>query len=380
MFGIYLILFLILTLPILLRGINHAGNNRKMYCILVFGAMFLFAALRGSSVGIDNANRYSNYTEMCRLDFAKAFRFMLEKNKYQYGYAFTTVILSRIIPSAHFIMLIFDGFVLFTVGLFFYRHAEDITIASLMYFSFAFSASLNITRQYLACAFFIWAIEMILRNKRIESILFLAAAALLHTASVILFASIYFIFSDFRLTRKKLLFVSTVAVLAFIFFDEISQFVVKRFLPQYSWYLRGSWAVGDVEFSILWLIIYIVIGVGLLLCIKPNHQGIAAENYIYQPNGSIVREKMFFISSIFYVIYALLSMLTSKVWIISRLEAFFEIGYYFTVGNVIKRIPNVSNGTKRIIRSVFIAGMSVWAILMFKQDGHGLFPYVFFWE
>lgn len=381
MAGIIIILGLILLFPAPIGIDEEKMSKRKTYCWIVFGAMFLFAALRGASVAIDNAHRYQFYMEAFQYGFTDSLRFLLQNSKGEVGHALVVWLISIIVPNPHIITMIFDGFILYTFGRFFYRYAEDLKIAALMYFGFSFSASLNITRQYIACAIFLWAIEYILKNKILKSVILIAVASIFHASAVVLFAIYFLYIFGFRITKWVLIVLSLGAVGIFFAFDQLSNFIVNRYLPQYSWYLRGTWAVGDQEFSVLWLTIYILLGFALFLCIKDvrhtEKDGTLLSQSLLNENE---REKMFFIASVFYLVYALISMLTSEVWFFGRMKIFFCIGFYLTVGNIFIRFPYLRAREKVFLRLAFLIGMAVWTILMFRTDGNGLFPYVFFWE
>lgn len=382
MIGIIIILGIILLTPAPVGIDRNKMRRRKYYCIFTFGAMYLFAALRGENVAIDNVHRYLFYSQLCSLNVSDGLRYSIQNCDGQYGYGITTWFLSRVLFSPHLISMVYDGFICYTFARFFYRHAEDVKIAALMYFAFSFSASLNVTRQFIACAFFIWAIECIVTNRLKWSVSLIIIATLFHTTAIALFCVYGLLFINFKISRKILVLISLIAVAVFFLFEEISEYLIRRFLPRYSWYLHGRWAVGEKSFSILWLIIYTVIAIGLFMCLRKDKSHALSD--IISVNGMAIvnteKDKLFCLTSIFYLVYALISLLTSKVWILGRLKTFFSIGYYLTVGNVFIRLPYLSTRSKAGVRVLFILGMAAWTVLIYRADGNGLFPYQFFWE
>lgn len=376
MIGIIIILLLILSSNLLLGNIDGYGQKRKIYCFITFGSMFLFAALRGPSVAMDTASRYKLYSTVCDLKLMDAFSYIASiKDGGEIGYAISVTLLSRLFPSPYLINLCWDLFIVVTFGVFFYHYAEDLKISVLMYFAFAFASSLNATRQFVATAFFVWAIMSIARQKYVRSILLIGIATMFHTSAVFLFAIYLLKLFDYRLTKKLILLISGGSILFFFLFDTLSVQIMERFFPQYWWYLYGSWAIGDQQFSMLWLTIYSFMA--LILFFE-----IGNENKAPSFEGEAVsgQEKVTCIAIVTFLIYALIGMLASKVWFMTRLRAYVVLGYCLSAGIMLNRLNIFNNNSKRILRTIFIVLMSIWAVQMFKTDGHGLFPYEFIWD
>lgn len=380
MIGIVAILLIILLGDAFLGNINEINQKRKRYCIAVFGAMLLFAGLRGPSVAIDTASRYSMFSTVCKMGFLDAFEYMRSlRNGSEIGYSFFISLISRILSTPYLLNLTLDLFVIITFAYFFYHYAEDLKIACLMYFSFAFSSSLNITRQYVAAAFFIWAVICIIRGKKIRSMLLIAIATSFHTSAVFLFAIYLLYLVNFRVTKKLLVLTTGISVAFFYFFDIVSFAVMQRFFPQYWWYLSGDWAVGNQEFSLLWLVIYSIMGIILFFELDDD-----ASIDMQTETGYLSRynqkQMVFGLATICFVIYALIAMLRSKVWILSRLGIYVGFGYYLSAGNMFNRLNIVNYRSRRLIRAIFILLLSIWCIMMYRTDGNRLFPYVFIWD
>ena len=376
MIGIFLILLLILSGDFFLGSIKDHGQNRKLYCLLTFGSMFLFAALRGPSVAIDTASRYNMYSTVCSLKLMDAFSYTASlKDGVELGYAISVVLLSRVLPNPYLINLCWDLFIIVTFCVFFYRYAVDLKISVLMYFAFAFASSLNATRQFVATAFFIWAIMSIVEQKNVRSFVLIGIATTFHTSAVFLFAIFLLKLFDYRLTKKLVLLITGGCVLFFLLFDTLSVQIMERFFPQYWWYLYGSWAVGNEQFSVLWLAIYFIIA--LILFFETGN-----EKKAISLNGEKIscQEKVNCIAVIAFIIYALIGMLASKVWFMTRLRIYVVFGYCFSVGIMFNRLNLFNDRSKKILRTTFIILMSIWAVQMFITDGHGLFPYKFIWD
>lgn len=338
--------------------------------------MFLFAALRGPSVAIDTASRYEMYSNVCDLNLTDAFLYIVStRDGGEFAHAISVALISRVFPSPYLINLCFDLFIIVTFGIFFYHYAEDIKISVLMYFAFAFASSLNITRQFVATAIFIWAIMSIVKQKYIRSIVFIGIATMFHTSAVFLFAIFLLKLFDYRLTKKLILLITGGCVLFFLLFDTLSVQIMERFFPQYWWYLHGSWAVGNEQFSVLWLTIYSFMALILFFEIGNENKALSLEGETVSS-----QEKVSCIAIVAFLIYSMIGMLASKVWFITRLRAYVVFGYCFSAGIMFNRLNIFNYRSKKILRTIFIVLMSIWAIQMFITDSHGLFPYEFIWD
>lgn len=373
MVGYIGILLLIVGGGMFIPKLSTNQRNKKIYMLLVFGAMLLFALLRGENVGIDHANRYRTVRLLAGYDW-KTFWQYLSLQTEEYGYKIAIWLMTRVFPSPYFVGLVWDTFIITTFGIFFYRYSEDIVVTSLMYAAFVFSAEMNITRQYIAAAIFLWVIHAILKKKYWRSVILIVIAMLFHSSALILFGAYILMAFRYRMTKKIFVVTVLVAVGGFLAFDSISQWFVTIF-PQYENYLRGSWAVGDVSFSVLWLCIYSTLAILAMVCL-PKH----AYDYDRSMGDDDQAYKMQSLVTFFFILYATTSLLTSKIWFVSRMNVYFIFAYCMIIPIVINRLKFIEKNTMRFFRGAFILGLSAWAVLMFRQNGHGILPYEFFWN
>lgn len=363
MTGYILILLVILLGGINAEKINTSQKKKKNFIIVVFGLMILFAVLRDYSVGIDYSNRLLSMQQLFSYNFS-TLRYYME-NVHQEEYLYTVYIwsVSRVIPSPWFLNSVMDVFVLGTFGWFFYRYSKDVTIASLMFAAFVFTATLNVTRQYVAAAFFLIALHLMIQKKPKRAIIPLIAASLVHTSAVLLFAFYAVYWMGFSINRKKLFLFLTVAVVGFFSFDVILDWFVNSF-PQYAYAIKG-WGVGEGSFSVLWFGIYSILFAVLFFTLPKKQDGISDS-----VTGAV---------SISFVLYALFGMLMSVIWFVHRVQVYFIFGYCMIIPIIIHQFP-MEEKSKKTVSIIFKVGLLLWAILMFMQDGHGILPYRFIWD
>lgn len=373
MIGYIWILLLIVGGGLLFPNLNTNKRNRKLYIYLVFGTILLYVILRGENVGIDNANRYRTVRLLAEYDW-NAFSEYLSTQTEEHLYTIILWLITRLIPSPHFVGVVWDVFIILTFAFFFYCYSEDLVLSNLMYAAFVFAAEMNTTRQYIAAAIFLWVIIAVLNKRYILSFILILISMTFHASALVLFIVYALIPLKYQMTKTSFTITICAALSGFFAFDIIANMFVSYF-PQYSWYLRGAWAVGDKSFSVLWLGIYSILALLAMLCLPGRSKALTTE--------AVVIDEKYKIQSIvtfFFAIYATTSLLTSKVWFVSRMNVYFVFAYCMVISVIFNRLPFFTKRSVRLLRGVFIAGLFVWAIMMLRQNAHGILPYEFFWE
>ena len=236
-----------------------------------------------------------------------------------------------------------------------------------MFVTFAFSASLNVTRQYVAASFFLIALHFLIQKMPLKALLPLLLATFIHSSAVILFV-IYIIYViGFNLTRKKVLCFLLGTIAFFFAFDIILDVFVQIF-PQYEYALSG-WTVGDQNFSFLWLFIYLFLFC-LIYLLLPRQKNEC--NHCLQSNsaGMIVIGFMF---------YAVLDLLKSELDFVHRVQVYFIFGFCMILPEIFHSL-NLERKSKSAMIIFLKLGVMAWAIFVFAQDGHGILPYDFIWN
>lgn len=366
MLGYIFVLSVIFIGGIVSEEVNSSKRNKKLFLFLVFSILILFAVLRDYSVGIDYINRVKQMEYLFKLDFSELLQYTSEVQDGEYLYTIYIWLISRIIPSPWLINIIMDIFILSTFAWFFYKYSKDVTIATLMFVAFAFAGVLNTTRQYVAVSFFLIALDLLLKNKPGKALIPLIIATFIHQSAIVLFFIYLLYFVGFNLTRRKMIVLLTAVVAFFFLFDTLIEIFISYF-PSY-YYAQYSWAMGEVEFSFLWLIIYVTLFV-LSYNTIPKKSLVSKDAWENENGitGLII---------ICYMLYATIGLLQSKMWFVSRMQMYFSFGYYMIVPEFFYR-AKTDRKSKKILELLFMAGMTVWAFLMFKQDGHGILPYEF---
>lgn len=377
----YIAIILLIVSGAFISDLNQVDKKKKTFTILVFGSIFLYAALRNETVGIDHWNRYVHEQIIFRWDAEQLLSFLkgessllnlsLEEGIGERGYYAIIWFVSRLIPSSHFIGMIWDGFIIYSFGRFFYKYSSDIVTSSLMYMCFVFAFEMNVTRQFIAAAILLWIFEALMSKKYKRAVLLFILAFLFHDAAMLMLIAFIPFVLKIEITPSKFTLLVLCTVAGFFLFDFIT-ILFTRYFPQYTNYLTSEWAVGDVEFSFKWLAIYLLIISCLFLYIHKNKK----HNDL---NNDLERKTFNFISYNF-VLYAAIDLLKSEIWFISRINIFFLFAYCMVVSFVVSKTPYFTKKSLFVIRMMVIVVLVIWGVSVFENNGHGILPYEFFWE
>lgn len=332
----------------------------------MFGMMALFAVLRSYDVAIDYSNRVNQMYQLFKMGLAELLEYTERVQDGEYLYTLFIWGVSRVFPVPWLINGIMDIFVLSTFGWFIGKYSKDVTFSTLMYLAFVFAASLNITRQYVATAFFLIALHLLLQKKPIKALIPMVIAVLFHVSAILLFAVYALYFIGFKINRTKLVLMLILTFGLFFTFDLLFDLFLHYF-PQYS-YALGKWAVGDQSFSFLWLAIYTVMFVCLFIAVPSFRK--EKNNITVEVSGLV---------SISFMLYALINLLQSELWFVSRLNAYFIFGYCMVIPEIIDGFK-LQPQTRLLVNMILKTGIALWAVSMFLQNTHEILPYQFIWD
>ena len=350
--------------------INQSPKKKKTYLIVVFGMMILFAVLRGYNVGIDYSNRVDQMELLRHMSFKEMTAYSESTMHGQDLYVSLVWLGLQVFRAPWFVNGLMDVFVLSVFGWFFYRYSKDVTIATPMFLVTTFAATMNITRQYIAAALFLIALHFLMQKHPVKAAIPLALAALSHSSAFILFLFYIIYFIGFRCSKKKLILLLAIAFAGFALFDIlITQFI--KWFPQYS-YAWNDWAVGDYELSLVWLAIYAILFLGLFIATPSSHQ-------VSNTEEGTQRSEVAGMVAVAFVLFAVLEILKTRMWFVSRMQVYFMFGYHMIVPEILPgiRLNAKAQMTLGVLLKVLLVA---WGINVFRHNAHGILPYAFIWQ
>ncbi len=354
------------------KRINGSKTNRILYLGVVFGGMILFAVLRGYDVAIDYGNRVRSMNLIFEMNFQEFMVYTREEANSQYLYTAFVWLVSRVFPFPWLINSLMDIFVLTTFAWFFYRYSKDVTVSSIMFLTFTFASTLNITRQFVAAAILLIAFHLMIQKKPVKALIVILIAFLVHSSAILMLVMFALYIFDFKLTKSRLLLLLIATAVMFVAFDLIVQLFVQLF-PKYE-YVFGEWATGDIGFSLIWTTFYVLLFIGVVLTTPSKiKKSLMAKKADTELAASCINVAG-------YMAYVLISLLKVKMWFISRLLTYFMFGYCMIIPEIMSRFNKIDKHIKALIVLALKVIFVLWGIITTYQDPHGLFPYRFIWE
>ena len=218
----------------------------------------LLTAARAFSVGTDTLN-YVHSANSIQRDYSSLLSIF---NGYyiEPGYGALEYICMKWLGDVHFIFLI-EGLVLL-IGVFSFIHNFEgkvsIPLSFLVFFSFYFSSSLNISRQYLSVGIGLFAAKYLLENKKIPYFVCCAIASLFHSTGLLLFFSYFvwiYLFNSERKASftKKVLVITIGMMILCILIRPITMLLISLGLipAKYINFLHDSEATSTFSYIIL---------------------------------------------------------------------------------------------------------------------------------
>lgn len=327
--------------------------SRRVCIIGSFTVLFLFAAFRGLTVGIDTLN-YVEKFELIRSHSFLDILTSLYTERIEFGYALLNKLVSLIIPSSRAVIILSAGLICAGMAHAILRYTdEDITPVMLFVCSGLYLASFNVTRQVLACVllFNAWGA---LTEKRYKLSLGLWFAAFSCHLFSVCFAAVYF-FWFFRRNKRLVtaaFLISLVMCLNYQFFIDILASLTNAFSyldnsrPKTS--AGGIWALWAVE-------------LGLCAFFSLYYYAFKPVNRILPMPQELRTHENFICIPIFVIYYVLFSYLGTRFNYLDRIGLFFQpfmIPLFLSGGKFLR-------SWNPVLHKIYLVGMHVCFVFYF---------------
>lgn len=338
------------------KGIYDNKVRRRQVLIMGF-ALFLFAALRSYTVGIDVENYYY---PMYESGAGKSLREWCESNSYRDpGFYIMVGLLQAVHLNPQALLAVVGAFVAFGFSYFTYHEKGNALLFFMMFIGFRlFPFTLSGLRQAMAMSFIFIAYIKLKEGKELPYIFLTLIAATFHI-SALLFLLAY----PITLVRKTyiiLIVVLGISLVNYLTGGAVATKVASLFFnDRFSGYLSRS---QDMAFDgsatlFIYLVIYFI---SLLFYRKMEHD-----------DGSFYRDFNVLTLGIFFSILG------------QSMDNVFRIAYYF----IYPMYPIFSNVLSSLLRNRQAAGivgffvsLLLAAQYLYLGPGAGTDPYLFYWE
>ena len=354
--AIYLLLFL--TIPIL----SMLTKDRKVLVIIICAEMWILAALRSETLGVDvdlYKIMYNFWTQYSFREMILSTRFIIGHKvgfPQESGFVWFAWLCAKAGLSFHSFLVVHSTICIAALGRFMYKYAEDSSLSLAIVLSFGLLGTFFcILRQALALVVLMFSVEPIKKRQFFRFMVVNCAAVLFHRAALI-FLPVYFIYK-IRIT-KRTLFVSVCALMAWLAVIPLLYPIVGRLLRMLGkmHYNLSSFTMNNM------IILFIVLFVLLLFLVR---------NYDFYEKPEHRLSTWVFILAIATETVSLYVPAISRI-AISLLFPFATIA----IGDGIAEQKLLLN--KRILRLSYYVVFLLFFALTLSQSGYS--PYIPFWK
>lgn len=333
--------------------------NRWFYFSILFLLFFVIASFRAINIGNDT----QEYFRIFRLiSSSNSLTIAIGLTRYEIGYITLNYIISRFTSNFSVLLCLVSAFYLFSVFRFIKKYASKIGIVVILCFTFfMFYDVMNIIRQCISVAIFLFAIDYLLDRKFVKYFCLIILATFFQSISLVLLL-IYFIpKADFKKAKDLVKWIFVV-VIALIILGSLSRIVGVVF-PYFAHYFTTEYAEGGVRSASL---VFFLIRIGIVV-------------FVWLLGGFRTNQDLDIKSNIFMqmmLLDCLIAGMSISFNILDRIENFFCLGYIIAISNGITRIKRSNQILADVIIIIF-SFIYMTILLIYRSNWYGLFPYQF---
>ncbi|QCT71200.1 EpsG family protein [Eubacterium sp. AM05-23] len=347
---------------LILLSLLYNPNNKiskKFYIAFVFIIFFILATFRAIDIGNDTQEYYRVF-ELIRLksSLTQAINF----TRYEIGYVVLNYLVGKVTSNFSVVLAIVASFYLISVLRFIRKYAVSVSNVIILSFTFSmFYDVMNITRQCISVAIFLFAVDYLIERKAIKYFSLVVVASLFQTMSIVLLLLYFSPKTDFQKASDVVKWIGIIGI-ALIALGYITQ-IVQYLFPYYAHYFNTSYAEGGAR-SASFLFFIIRIGIVVFIWLLDGFKDF--KNFNNEKN-------VFFQLMLLDCIVAAMSISFNM---LDRFENFFCLGFIITISNTIGSFKK----NKRIFANfmvIFLSFIYITIFLIFRSNWYGLFPYHF---
>lgn len=216
--------------------LNTKRYDRKAFVVIVSIQIFLLMALRSTTVGTDTWNYENNYTEVRTMEmyswgniFHNLFHNSGTYSGRDAGFYIIFKFFSTIIPSFRIFLCIESLFIVYSIGRFMYRYADDLFLSYIIYDAFFLSFFFSAMRQSIAiCLVTFWGYELIRKKYFWRYLILCLICMTIHTSAIIALPFYFFCNKRCRQNSKSIKYVVALVISAvFAFLTGLVQSLIS---------------------------------------------------------------------------------------------------------------------------------------------------------
>lgn len=363
----------------LINGIT-GRKHRKWYVASTFFVIFVFAALRKYTIGIDLELHYArNFEHIAALPWSKVPSFIA----YDSGFNVLCKLISYISTDRQVFIAATSLIVFGSVARYIYINGKDVVLETFMFLiSYCYMMYMNIIAQAVAMAVFLFAIEFLKEKKYIQYILVVLLASSMHASAIILFLLIPLSF--LKVNRKNVIRFSAALILVLFAYNQVFDLFVA-IIPEFGRYLEVGNVHGQATklgiFALSLIIIYVGCFIASIVFIYIRKALPEKKYFVFNRNGMAIKQV-----DTNLLAYCTLIVVCSRIASL-QIAVSIRVGYYFCplAFTLLSRSLDEYRDIrmrfmlKAVIYSVLIV-FFCWSAPTFGPNNYGGVPYVFYWN
>lgn len=370
----YFILFFIL-----INGVT-AKKHRMWYVFSTFLIIFLFAALRKYTIGIDLELHYAkNFERIAILPWSEVPSFIA----YDPGFNILCKLISYISTDRQAFIVITSLIVFGLVGRYIYINGKDVVLETFMFLvSFCYMMYMNIIAQAVAMAIFLFAMEFLKEKKYIKYVLAVLLASSIHVSAIILLLMIPLSF--LKVDRKNVLRFTVILLFVLFAYNRVFD-IFATIIPEFGRYLEAGNVHGQSTrlgiFALSLILIYVGCFAASIIFIYTSKASSEKDNFISNRKGKAIKQ-----ISTNLLAYGTLIVVCSRLASL-QIAVSIRVGYYFcplAFSLLSRAIDEYRDVRMRFILKAIIYLILIvffcWSAPTFGANNYGGVPYEFYWN
>ena len=340
--------FLIFVISLIFESFyDIKGKKKALYLSVVFGIFFIVMGFRHYGMGNDTANYYAMFLRIARTNSIERY---IESSDVESGYVLYNWLLAQISNNPRILFVTTSAIICISLAIFVYRNVSHPGVfcclfVGLLQFGFFLSAM----RQAIAVSILLYAVDALIRKRRLLFVLLCLLAARFHNSAYAMLAMSMLLWNNESKAENgnviTYIVMFVVVVVFSVFFDRVWNGLLSIF-PKYDYYTGTELTDGEPRLAII-----LKVAVYILLFISPKIFKFKYEEKIELYN---VGQKMSLIQIAMY-------MIASNATALGRLAGIFTV---FAVAHFSNSFPRRMNRENIIFLLVTLAFVFLYGLII----------------
>lgn len=347
-------------------------KNKKAFIIVSFFELFLIAALRKYTVGIDLEGHYANnFIAFGETTWERIINLIKSQNSfYDFGLILFMKIISMISKNEQFFIVVTSALIYGLVGRYIYKHSKNVYIETVLFFTtYTYFMFMNIIAQALAVAIVLFSVDYLEKKSYIKFGILVLLANCIHSSAII--CLIFIPLNNIKLKNSNIEKMTIAILIMLMFFDRILPLVIKNIYPQFAFYFANQGGARIDRMQLLYMGLYTMFWIVSVIIRFYATKERKAENKTKDLSS------LWFYATMLAIMFRYLGI---NKYIFSRMGFYF---YLFSHSLMAQSIEQVKNKKIRIfVKCSTYIFMFIFFISLTKslKSSYGVLPYKFYWE